>query len=266
MRLLAPGLFLALSLIGCTPAEITFEDGDLTLTEALVGHVYDAILTVPSGASEPVTWSLDEGNLPEGVTFSSDGFLTGTPWELGTFPLTLSVTDANGKDASATTALKVSYVEGEVIAGLVDEAPNNMCLDAGGGDKGGLMCGPWVRVAGAGATGQESRVLVPVLWWWGEDGEHSHGPGSQINEEEEGSDDVMVGTLDSASLTWSFEPLVGGTSHGSTTVSPTDTTVVEGVLQAGEETGPGEILIGWEGGESRVYSNVVPPDWCEPAC
>jgi len=44
----------------------------------------------------PVTFSLNSGTLPTGVTLSSAGVLSGTPTQTGSFPITVKATDANG--------------------------------------------------------------------------------------------------------------------------------------------------------------------------
>lgn len=48
-----------------------------------------------SGASGTVTFSLNSGTLPNGVTLNSNGTLTGTPQQFGNFAITVKVTDSN---------------------------------------------------------------------------------------------------------------------------------------------------------------------------
>jgi Bacterial cadherin-like domain/Putative Ig domain len=49
-----------------------------------------------TGGSLPVTFSLNSGTLPAGLTLSSGGVLSGTPTQIGSFPITVKVTDVNG--------------------------------------------------------------------------------------------------------------------------------------------------------------------------
>ena len=49
-----------------------------------------------SGGSTPVTFALNTGTLPSGLTLSAAGVLSGTPTGSGTFPITVKVTDAAG--------------------------------------------------------------------------------------------------------------------------------------------------------------------------
>jgi hypothetical protein len=52
-----------------------------------------------TGGTPPYTWTAT-GALPGGVTMASNGTLSGTPASTGTFPITITVTDANGQKAS----------------------------------------------------------------------------------------------------------------------------------------------------------------------
>ena len=49
-----------------------------------------------SGGVGAVTFSLNSGNLPTGLTLSSAGVLSGTPAQTGSFPITVKVTDSQG--------------------------------------------------------------------------------------------------------------------------------------------------------------------------
>jgi hypothetical protein len=67
----------------------------------------DVQLTAQNG-NGAVTWTHVGGTLPEGLAFASDGRLTGSPMDLGTFPVGVEVVDSNGLSASATVALAVA--------------------------------------------------------------------------------------------------------------------------------------------------------------
>ena len=64
-------------------------------------------LQVDNGTG-PVTWALVGGSLPDGLELYSTGVFRGAPMELGTFPLTVRATDANGLTAEGTVTLEVS--------------------------------------------------------------------------------------------------------------------------------------------------------------
>jgi large repetitive protein len=56
-----------------------------------------------SGAIGGATFSLASGSLPAGLTLSASGVLSGTPTVTGSFPITVSVTDANGCSGTGPT-------------------------------------------------------------------------------------------------------------------------------------------------------------------
>ncbi|MDB6076053.1 MAG: hypothetical protein JWO89_3693, partial [Verrucomicrobiaceae bacterium] len=66
-----------------------------TLTGAVVGTVYSAVLSASGGAS-PYTWTLSSGTLPAGLTLGSGGALSGTPTSTFSQTFTVKATDTNG--------------------------------------------------------------------------------------------------------------------------------------------------------------------------
>lgn len=63
---------------------------------------------VRTGGTSPYAWSITAGVPPSGVTFdSTTGVFSGTPTAAGAFPLTISVTDANGFSKTLATRLTV---------------------------------------------------------------------------------------------------------------------------------------------------------------
>ena len=56
-----------------------------------------------AGGSPPVTFSLNTGTLPTGLTLSTAGVLSGTPTQSGLFPITVKATDSNGCTAVGPT-------------------------------------------------------------------------------------------------------------------------------------------------------------------
>ena len=81
-------------------------------TEALqTGRVaipYSQQLTARGGTAEGLVWSLEGGTrLPEGLAFTSNGLITGTPTATGFTEFRVTVTNAQGRRASAALSLRV---------------------------------------------------------------------------------------------------------------------------------------------------------------
>lgn len=79
-----------------------------TLPAATVESVYRAALTA-SGGVAPLTWAITAGRLPEGLTLSADGVVSGTATAPADATFTVTVTDAVGTRASAPLALRSAY-------------------------------------------------------------------------------------------------------------------------------------------------------------
>jgi len=60
-----------------------------------------------SGGTAPLTWSLQSGPLPPGLTLSSGGALTGTPTTPGTYPYVVKVTDSGARSSTISCSLDV---------------------------------------------------------------------------------------------------------------------------------------------------------------
>ena len=77
-----------------------------TLPNATAGAVYPAVTFSQSGGAAPILWSA--GALPDGMSFSSGGVLSGTPAVRGTFNIDVHALDANGCSATLTAALVIN--------------------------------------------------------------------------------------------------------------------------------------------------------------
>jgi hypothetical protein len=73
----------------------------VSLPDAAVGTAYSLSLT-STGGKAPLTWALQSGTLPMGITFSSAGVLQGTATAASSSSLTLTLTDANNQVATKT--------------------------------------------------------------------------------------------------------------------------------------------------------------------
>ncbi len=97
------------------------------------------------GTHTPATWTLATGTLPDGISLSTAGVLSGTPTETGTFPITVTVTDVNGCTGTGPTyTLSVAPVaNADTFNGGVD---NTHFVLTGGTT--GTPSTPSVQVAG----------------------------------------------------------------------------------------------------------------------
>jgi hypothetical protein len=71
------------------------------------GVAYDVTLAA-SGGSPPYTWSILSGALPDGLTMSNSGEITGTPTAGGDSTFMVGVTDSAGAGASTTLTLTIA--------------------------------------------------------------------------------------------------------------------------------------------------------------
>ena len=74
------------------PPTITTE----TLPVGKVGYGYNQ--TLEATGAYPMTWSLESGALPNGLTLTPGGVITGTPTTVGTFNFTVKATNSLGND------------------------------------------------------------------------------------------------------------------------------------------------------------------------
>jgi hypothetical protein len=79
-----------------------------SVTTGVAGTSFSQSFT-QSGAIGTATFSLASGSLPAGMSLAADGTLSGTPMQVGSFPITVTVTDSNGcTGTSATYTLVIS--------------------------------------------------------------------------------------------------------------------------------------------------------------
>ena len=72
-----------------------------SLTGGVVNKTYTQTLT--ASGSAPVKWTLDSGTLPDGLTMTEDGIISGSPTKSGTFTFTVKATNAAGNPTQSFT-------------------------------------------------------------------------------------------------------------------------------------------------------------------
>jgi subtilisin family serine protease len=91
-----------------------------------------------SGGLGTVTFSLGSGTLPAGLTLASNGTLSGTPTQVGSFPITVTATDGMGCPGTGPaynltiTCQSISVTNPVVTTGKVGQVFNQTFTSAGG--------------------------------------------------------------------------------------------------------------------------------------
>ena len=78
-----------------------------TLPNPTAGVAYSQSITVTGGVA-PYATAVTSGSLPSGITLSTGGALSGTSFEVGTFNITVTGTDANGQTGSRAYTLTIA--------------------------------------------------------------------------------------------------------------------------------------------------------------
>jgi hypothetical protein len=94
-----------LSFTVTTPDGLTITTNP-TLPAGAVGTFYSQTLKA-TGGSPPYAWTLASGALPQGISFSSSGAITGTPTSSGTLSFSVQVTDSASTSVTQTFSLSI---------------------------------------------------------------------------------------------------------------------------------------------------------------
>jgi Putative Ig domain len=86
---------------------ITLSPASSSTLSVTVNVAYSRTMTASGGAAA-YTYALTTGTLPTGLSLSTGGVISGTTSQTGTFPLTITATDANSCTGSASYSLVVS--------------------------------------------------------------------------------------------------------------------------------------------------------------
>ncbi len=92
-----------------------------SLPSAVAGTPYSATLT-GSGGTAPYAWSLDSGSLPDGLSLSPDGTISGTPTTAGTPDFTVELTDSTTPSGQTATQ-QLSITVSEAAPAFTSDSP-----------------------------------------------------------------------------------------------------------------------------------------------
>jgi hypothetical protein len=124
------------------PLEIT----TTSLPKCVEGQSYNTTLSAQGGV-QPYTWALINGTLPAGLSLSSNGIISGTPTQSGSFAFEIQVRDSQQNTASKAFALSVIpklVVETKTLPPAVVNKPYSKPLSA----QGGVTPYSWSLVSG----------------------------------------------------------------------------------------------------------------------
>jgi Putative Ig domain len=120
-----------------------------SLPTATQGASYSAQLAATGGVT-PYTWSISGGSLPPGLALDpGSGTISGTATELGTFPVTIEVTDSSSPAATATANLSITVAA--PLAVTTTSLPGSEAgepYSAGLSASGGVPPYTWTAVSG----------------------------------------------------------------------------------------------------------------------
>lgn len=92
-----------------------------TLPSGTVNQPYTTTL-VSNGGVGPYSYQLNSGTLPPGLTLSGSGTIDGTPTSVGTFPITLRVTDTQGQTVTSDFVIGIGAVGAPNVVAVVSSA------------------------------------------------------------------------------------------------------------------------------------------------
>ncbi|MCU1233663.1 MAG: Ig family protein [Candidatus Solibacter sp.] len=111
-----------------------------TLANGQVGAAYSGQL-IASGGVPPYTYSAS--GLPDGLSVSSSGAITGTPTTEGPYSISASVSDSTGSKANATLRLTIAAADLAVTTASLPDGTVNSAYSASLGASGGVKPYTW---------------------------------------------------------------------------------------------------------------------------
>jgi hypothetical protein len=125
------------------------------LPGATVGTAFSSALTA-SGGTAPYSWTVAGGALPQGLSLSAAGAITGTPTTQGSSSFTIRVTDSSTPtplSASATLSMSVGAAPLFVTTTILSNATAGTAYSAVLSASGGTAPYSWTLTSGALPTG-----------------------------------------------------------------------------------------------------------------
>ena len=162
-----------------------------------VGVDYTAVDLAANGGVQPYAWSISAGSLPDGLTLSSGGHVSGTPTSGGGFSFTVQVADAGGSAAALPGTIAIAAAPS---ASLIPACARYCSVEVGCVD----VCGSFGTLTGGTAPftfAVQPGGLVPV--------------GTNLNGL------ALAGTFTQRAQFWQFTVLVTDALGQTTTISPT---------------------------------------------
>jgi uncharacterized surface protein with fasciclin (FAS1) repeats len=99
-----------------------------SLPSAVLGTTYEATLAA-TGGTEPFTWTVTEGALPDGLVLAEGtGVISGTPTAEGEFAITVQVEDS--AEVTASKALTITVTEEPTLWDILESTPELSTLKA----------------------------------------------------------------------------------------------------------------------------------------
>lgn len=124
-----------------------------TLPDGAQGTAYSQTLAATGGIA-PLTWSVDSGMLPAGLTLAAGGTLSGTPTQSGNFDFTAKVVDSSSPQQSATQPLSIHIIpQLAIITAALDDAVQNQAYNFTLNASGGVTPYTWSLASGSLPTG-----------------------------------------------------------------------------------------------------------------
>jgi hypothetical protein len=122
------------------------------LTSGQVGVAYSTTLSA-TGGTAPYSWSVGPGSLPNGLTLSKTGQITGSPTTNGSFSFTAKVTDAAAQNATGAFTLTISPAPLRISTSSLPNGQTGSNYSATLAATGGIMPYTWTLAGGSLPTG-----------------------------------------------------------------------------------------------------------------
>lgn len=137
---------------------------DITTTSVPNGTVstaYSATLTANNGAA-PYSWSVGSGSLPAGLSLSTAGVISGTPFTSGTASFSIQVTDSKGLSDMQALSITVATAPPPPATGNADMALTTFTTTAASVNKGSSAGFNFVLKNNGTDLAKNARFVLPM--------------------------------------------------------------------------------------------------------